>query len=396
MANVRKRNDNNYQIRVFCGMDSTGRRVEKSKTWKPPEGMTPRQIDKELERQKVLFEQEVKQCASYNANITFEEFSKKWIDEYAYQKLAPMTLSNYKYFLIRINKAIGHIKLVDIKPVHLNSFYNNLREKGVKHDPHGHSIKDARLSPKTVQGHHKLISNILSSAVKWQLIEANVANRVDAPKLVRKELNYLDEQQTKILLALLDDVPIQYKTMIKLLLYSGLRRGELMGLEWKDINLDTGLLHVVRSSQYVGDKTIITKAPKTFSSIRKLTLSKSVCDMLREYKRWQNSQRLQLGDQWIDIDRLFTTWNGAPMYPDTLSKWFVKFLKKNEDQLPKVTLHSLRHSNATLMISEGVDICTVSKRLGHADTSTTLNVYAHALQSRDSEAAEKLESALAF
>ena len=130
MANVRKRNDNSYQIRVFCGMDSTGRRIEKSKTWKPPENMTPRQIDKELERQKVLFEQEIKQCASYNANITFEEFSKKWIEEYASQKLAPMTLSNYKYFLTRINKAIGHIRtFVDIKPIHLNSFYNHVSRK---------------------------------------------------------------------------------------------------------------------------------------------------------------------------------------------------------------------------------------------------------------------------
>jgi integrase len=84
------------------------------------------------------------------------------------------------------------------------------------------------------------------------------------------------------------------------------------------------------------------------------------------------------------------------MYPDTLSKWFVKFQNKNKDQLPRVTLHSLRHNNTTLMISEGVDIYTVSKRLGHADTSTTLNVYAHALQARDAEAANKLESALAL
>ena len=229
MANVRKRNDNSYQIRVFCGMNSKGRRVEKSKTWKPPEGMTPKQTEKELERQKVLFEQEVKRCTSYNANITFEEFSKIWMEEYAKQKLAPMTVANYDYLLTRVNQAIGHIKLVDIKPVHLNSFYNNLREKGVKHDPRGKAMKNEALSPKTILAHHRVISNVLSCAVKWQLIESNVAKRVDAPKMVRRELTYLDEKQVKVLLSLLDDVPIQYRTMIKLLLYSGLRRGRIDG-----------------------------------------------------------------------------------------------------------------------------------------------------------------------
>ena len=167
-----------------------------------------------------------------------------------------------------------------------------------------------------------------------------------------------------------------------------------MGLEWKDIDLETGVIKVVRTSQYIGDKTIITKAPKTYSGVRNLTLSLSACSTLREYKSWQNTQRIQLGDKWVATDRLFTQWDGSPMYPCTLSKWFAEFVRKSE--LPHVTLHSLRHSNATLMISEGVDICTVSKRLGHADTSITLNVYAHALKSRDIEAADKLELALAL
>ena len=104
--------------------------------------------------------------------------------------------------------------------------------------------------------------------------------------------------------------------------------------------------------------------------------------------------RLNAGDQWIDTDRLFTQWNGLPIYPDTITEWFPKFLERSG--LPRVTLHSLRHSNATLMIAEGVDIRTVSNRLGHAQTSTTLNIYSHALKSRDQDAAEKLDAVLNF
>lgn len=394
MATARKRSNGSYQIRVFCGLNSKAQRIDKSKTWTPAAGMTPKQIEKELERQKVLFEQEVKNGNDCDGNITFETLSQKWMMDYASQKLAPKTLSSYVYHLRRINKAIGHKKLRDIKPLHLNALYRNLGEKGIKRDCKGKPIKDASLAPKTVLEHHRLISNILSYAVKWQLIEANVANRADPPKLHHQEIHIMDENQIKHMLSLLGAVPIQYRTMTKLLLFTGLRRGELMGLEWKDIDLTSGEMQVIRTSQYIGNKTIITKEPKTLAGRRKLTLSRSACEMLREYKRWQNAQRLQLGDEWQDTDRLFTTWNGTPMYPDTISGWFADFIRKNG--FPKVSLHSLRHSNATLMIAEGVDIRTVSQRLGHADTSTTLNVYAHALKSRDIEAAEKLESALAF
>ena len=114
--------------------------------------------------------------------------------------------------------------------------------------------------------------------------------------------------------------------------------------------------------------------------------------MLKEYRSWQLQQRFMVGDIWEDNDRLFTSWNGRPIYPDTITDWFAKFMKKSG--LPYVTLHSLRHTNATLMIAEGTDVCTVSKRLGHANTATTLNIYAHALKSKDQAAADTIENVL--
>ena len=182
--------------------------------------------------------------------------------------------------------------------------------------------------------------------------------------------------------------------MILLLLFTGMRRGELCGLEWKDINFHAHTLRIVRSSQYIGNKTFITKEPKTRSGVRELTLSHSMFSILTSYKIWQEERKAQVGTAWAETDRLFTQWNGNPIHPDTITSWFEKFIKRHG--FPHVTLHSLRHTNATLMIAEGVDVKTVSKRLGHANTSTTLNIYTHALQSRDREAAEKLDRVLSF
>ncbi len=182
------------------------------------------------------------------------------------------------------------------------------------------------------------------------------------------------------------------KHRITMLVYIGMRRGELCGLEWKDIDFENATMSICRSSQYVGNKTIITKEPKTYAGIRKFTLSESACELLKQYRTWQLKQRIKIGDRWNESDRLFTAWDGSPINPDTVTDWFSKFIKKSD--LPHVTLHSLRHSNATIMIAEGADVRTVSNRLGHANTATTLNIYTHALESKDREAAKAIENAL--
>ena len=137
--------------------------------------MTPKQIEKELERQKVLFEEEVRSGTIQNGNIRFYDFSKQWMETYAEPTLTPKTVARYGEYLKRINKAIGHIKLQDLTPLHLNAFYKNLGETGIskrrKHDKNGNCIDDGRLAPKTILEHHRLISKILSTAIKWQLLD---------------------------------------------------------------------------------------------------------------------------------------------------------------------------------------------------------------------------------
>lgn len=397
MATARKKG-RGYEIRVSCGIDINGKKLGKSRTWIPEPGMTPRQIEKELDRQKILFEEEVRNGVCPDNKIRFADFSKRWMEEYAKINVTIKSYVRYECYLKRINLAIGHLKLKDITPLQLNAFYRSLEAEGVrkknKYDSEGNLIEGARLAPKTILEHHRVISKVLSTAVKWGLLEKNVAERADPPKIPHREMSFLNEKDVIKMIELLDEEPIQYRTMITLLVYSGIRRGELCGLEWKDIDFENRVMHICRSSQYVGKQTMITKEPKTASGIRHFTLSRTACLMLETYRKWQDEQKIDLGDQWQECDRLFTAWNGSPIHPDVITDWFAKFIKRSG--LPYVTLHSLRHTNATLMIAQGTDVCTVSKRLGHANTAITLNVYAHALRSKDKEAAECLENLLAI
>lgn len=397
MATARKKG-RGYEIRVSCGIDINGKKLGKSKTWIPDEGMTQKQIEKELARQKVLFEEEVKNGICPDNKIRFVDFSKRWMDEYAKVNLTIKTYARYEIYLKRINQGIGHLKLKDITPLQLNAFYRSLEADGVnqrkRYDENGDLINNGKLAPKTILDHHRVISKILSTAVKWGLLEKNVAMRADPPKVPHREISYLNEKEVRQMLTLLEKEPIQYQTMITLLVYTGIRRGELCGLEWKDIDFENQVMHVVRSAQYIGNKTMITKEPKTKSGIRHFSLSIHACILLKKYRRWQLEQKFNAGDRWEESDRLFTLWNGKPIHPDTVTDWFSKFIKRSG--LPYVTLHSLRHTNATLMIAEGTDVCTVSRRLGHANTATTLNIYAHALKSKDREAANTLDNVLEY
>lgn len=192
------------------------------------------------------------------------------------------------------------------------------------------------------------------------------------------------------MLSLLDNEPVKYKTMIYLAVYSGSRLGEIAGLEWSDVDFKNNLLQVCRASQYLPGKGTFTKAPKNESSNRIITMPLLIMDLLKQYKVWQNEERLECGDKWKDSGRLFTKWNGEPIFPYTPTSWFKKFRDKHN--LPDIKFHGLRHTNASLLIGQGVDVQTVAKRLGHTKPTTTTSIYSHFLRRPDKEAADKLQN----
>ena len=199
----------------------------------------------------------------------------------------------------------------------------------------------------------------------------------------------LDEVQAAELIKRLQSEPIKYRTAIMLTLYTGLHRGELCGLEWSDIDLQNGLVKVNKSLLYSVDRGVFEDGTKTRSSNRIISIPADMVELLKQYKASQLQIKLMIGDLWVEIGKVFTSDNGGIINPEHISAWFKRFV--NRHGLPDIHFHNLRHTAATLLIMEGVDIATVSKRLGHADKTTTLNIYTHAVKSADRAAADKLQ-----
>ena len=236
---------------------------------------------------------------------------------------------------------------------------------------------------------------MLHRAVYWQLITHNPAERVQPPKTQKPKRDCYDEEQTRILVDNLEKLTgndIKYRVAILLDIFTGARLGELVGLEWSDIDFNNGIISIDKSSQYLCDKGIFTKTPKTDSSIRDVAVPTFVISLLREYKLWYDEQKALYGELWINSDRLFVQADGKPMHPSTISKWFVKFVK--DCGLPEISFHGLRHTNATLLISQNIDVAVVAARLGHAQISTTFNFYVHPVISHNKVARNVLENLL--
>lgn len=173
-------------------------------------------------------------------------------------------------------------------------------------------------------------------------------------------------------------------------LLSGLRRAELLGLRWQDIDLDTGVLHIVQTSNYVSGTGVYVSTPKTEDSTRFLRVSRTAILMLLEYKAWQDDMKAKVGDAWEGTDdRVFTNEVGRPIFPTSLTQWMGKFIKRTG--LPSSSVHSLRHTYASLLIADGTPVVVVSNNLGHAQVSTTSDIYSHIISSAEAKAVEVMD-----
>ena len=377
MATYKKRG-NSYELRVYHN------KKLHTRTFRPPEDITPGQLALALEQQLNEFVKDLEKDRKITSYSTFKETAEYWMENVAKEKLAPKTCERYKSLFKRIYaSSIGSTKLKDIDQQQLNEFYFSLQKPGTNENTGG------PLSPKTIREYHNIISRVLNAAWRWGIINENISRRAEPPTVHRKQVECMSEDEARRVLQLLEEEPVQYRTMITILLLCGCRRGELCGLEWKDIDFERATIHIRRSSQYVNHE-IITKEPKTASSIRNLSLDTHTAELLREHRSWQSAQKLKAGKFWQECDRIFTKADGTPIHPDTVGDWWDKFQKKHG--LVHHSLHSLRHTNASLLIAYDADVATVSGRLGHADASTTLKIYTHQFKSRDKAAANLLGS----
>lgn len=263
--------------------------------------------------------------------------------------------------------------------------------------------KDGKLNNNSVIRYQAMLSSIFKKGVQWGLINENPCSRAEHPKAEEIDVRVLTEEEIPKLLDALSDAPPQDSVITQLALLLGARRGEICALRWSDIDFEKGTLSIKRTVQSIPGIGLVFNAPKTRRGKRCLRIGADCVELLQEYRRYQKAERFRIGSAWVrkvtlengkvvDNDMLFTKWNGEPMDPDIISSWFPKFLEAHD--LPDVNFHSLRHSNASILITAHVPITTVSGRLGHAQTSTTLNYYASAIQSADAAAADALEGVI--
>ena len=386
MATIRKRG-NSYQIRVSCGYDTSGNQVVQTMTWKPADGMNKKQIEKELQKQAILFEDKCME-GQVTANIKFQDFAEQWFEEYAKLNLRNTSYERMKQLTVRVYPAIGHLRLDKITSRHIQQFINDLALNGK-------SLKNGRpLSRKTAVHHLSFISDVFSYAVKMEMLTDNPCKRVTVPKGEKKEKDIYTLEEVAQLFQLLETAPLKYRTFFTLAIYSGFRRGEMLGLEWKEVDWEHNVISVCRTSNYTASKGIYTDTTKTKKSQRSLKFPQSVMDLLREYKAEQDEERIKLGTKWQDYDRLFVKWDGRPMNNNTPYFWLKEFCEENNFRF--CDIHSLRHFYASALINEGVDAATVSGALGHSTITTTTSIYCHVFNQAQARAGDAIASVLDF
>lgn len=437
MATIRKIKNSKkgtYQIIVSNGYDSNNKQIRVTTTFTPDTTKSQRQQEKQVQEFAIDFERQVKTGRVYSGDkISFADFVKKWEEEEAKYNLEATTLYSYKGHLKNvILPAIGKYKVSKVTPVILEQFYKSLTKDNARKYGKG-SYKIG-----SIKKFHKIISGIMRTAVRWNVIEENPCDKVGLPRERTKnnDVKHFTLEQAMIFLEAMDKpysvpfrgrkitvpngkvieldtymkerrLPLQFKIFYRLSLFGGLRKGELIALTWQDIDFENNTLSITKSAGHIQEGQII-KSTKTATSDGVIPIPKTEIELLERWKTEQKNFMLTVGSKWegyrgkeFEKNRVFiqTSINyGKTMNVSTPYRKFVTFLnyynqtvEKEENQLPIIPLHGLRHTCATLNIALGTDIKTVQAILRHANIQTTLNIYAHALEEKKREASNALE-----
>jgi len=446
-----------YRIQVKMRDKGSGKYNTYSTTWKPPAGLSAKQIEREVVIYADKYENDLRMSltASGGQGISPEtlvsDYANWWLERRK-DEVSASYYSNCKYAIADIVAAIGGYKLRELSPTIIQRFYDQLdkKEKIVKvvtaKPELRQAMKDEKLGfrklrfekdfnccsltaavggnkvsfeyaqrladclnrsidsifdvqvvrePYAYETMHKVkrtLRAILSTAKRQRIINDNYASAdyITFPKRPAREIDYMNDEDAKKFYAAADACEdIRYKTAALILLLTGIRRGELCGLEWSNINFDESTITIARSITTVTGFGVVEKEPKTESSKREIAISEKLIRVLAEYKEWYEQYKKTVGDRWAGTDRIFISEDGNRIYPGTIDTWVHKICKAAG--LPPRTVHSIRHTNITMQIAAGVPLVTVSGRAGHARTSTTTDIYSHFLKSSDKTAAEKIE-----
>ena len=367
-GHIVKRYKGSYTIVLNLGHDpTTGKRKQQ---WVSIKG-TKKEAEKRLSE---LLNQLDNGTFIKPGKTTLGEYLERWLADYAKPNLSPRGFERYAGIIKKhIIPDMGSITLTQLRPEHLQKHYTARLNDG--------------LSARTIRYHHAVIHKALQTAVKWGLLSRNVADGVDLPRARRTEMQTWDEDDiTRFLEAAKDS---SYYALFYTALYTGMRRSELLGLKWTDVDLMLGQVHVKRSLHHLKDGSYVFTQPKSARSRRTIDLSPSTISTIKEHHEKQKLERIMLGVPLTDDDLVFSHFDGKPLRPNTITRAWTMLAARAGVKV--IRFHDARHTHASLMLKQGIHPKIVQERLGHASISMTLDTYSHVMPGLQQAAAESFD-----
>lgn len=395
-GSIEKRGSNTWRLTVDLGLKGNGKRDRHRRTITvddPALLKTSKKLRDYLEDQLHQFRREVESGEYIKPEkMLFEDFvENEWKTKYGSKtdNLSPLAYKTYcRHIKNHIMPVFGKKYLEDIKTMHIVTFIDNLGKSGARKDGHGDT-----LSAGTIQYIHRVLKNILARATEWQLIKSNPVSGVKKPKVEQTEFGFYDEAEAKQVIGALYQEQRRWRLFILGAMIGGCRRGELLGLEWPNVDFENGTISVQKSISLTEKSKAVEKGPKSKSSKRTIDMPEWYMNELEVHKReWELERKKAIvAGEWVGEDRefVFHAGTGKPFYHTYPSEWWIKFIKRHG--LKRVRFHDLRHSSATLLIEAGASMKAIQKRLGHAKHQTTADIYAHVTKKVSRDTAEKFD-----
>ena len=386
--NITKR-ENAYRIRVFNGKDANGKFHYTSMTvrFDDPrfEGMTEKKRDKAIEAIAFEFEQQLNSLAVL-PNVTFKSFAERWFGDYADIQQAITTRERCEDFKERTYEALGDMRMDKIKTIHVQNFINSLTKPGVnKVNP------EKGLSRKTIKHYLSFVSSIFEYAIRIEMLSKNPCTNVKLPPEIHSEKKiYTPEQAEEFVDLLYSEAPLKHQLFASIAIICGLRRSEIVGLRYSDIDVDNHILRIERAANYSRKKKeMYVGNTKTASSMRSIKLPQVIIDIFLKYKAQEIEVKTFMGIKHTDEDFLFCDTTYTNIMYNGIPYNYLKKMCKNHG-MDFYGIHSMRHFVASAMISKGTDAKTVSEILGHSTPATTLGIYTHAFSEVKARATDEI------
>ncbi|MFK7695370.1 tyrosine-type recombinase/integrase [Paenibacillus sp. HJGM_3] len=393
MAYIEKRGANSWRLTVDIGTDPSGKRISRKKTIKIEDTAllkTTKKLQSYLDEELVKFKMEV-EAGEYISpdKLTFSAFVEVWLNKFVRKELEYKTQENYEFHTNkRILPYFGSMKIEKIRALHVIDYLDKLSESG--------------LGSASIVYNYRVLRSMFNKAVEWQVIKESPMKAVKKPKEKPSvELNVYDEEESMQLFKALEDADNRFKILITLALTTGMRRAELLGLEWKNIDLTTGTIQVIQSIPAYKEGEPVIKLPKNPSSVRPIAISPSVLEELKQYRKEWLQMKMQVLKKWKakpEQEFLFMSSapgaEGKPVYPKRLSEWWREFHSEKLGHLKYIRFHDFRHTSVTLLINQGVHAKIISERVGHSKIGTTMDKYGHVIRKADQAAADLFDKIL--